>query len=163
MKTITIVFLMITATSLSAQTEVNGLVVFGGGMTSSIAGGAKSLFATAGTASIIRPNKNSGLFFRPFVLFSRIAPQRGNTRPFWSFNPGSLVGYRIHSPQGRLSLVTGLSFPQNRLRKMPTTVLWGFVIRTNWRRATLLTVGSRTLLGNTQAWGVSTTYAVRIF
>jgi hypothetical protein len=143
--------LLLILTSVTVAQQIDKIVYFGPGMSSSLANGAKSISAIGGGKLVFHLGAG-GWFSQLSCSASFVEPQITGARAYWSMRPSVTLGYRFRGGRSRFSLFDGFAETRNKAGDFLPTAVGGAIVKIHGRWGLLADVSR-----NSQAWGTSTT------
>ncbi len=150
-----LVFLTLLAPTMASAQQVDKILFFGPGFSSSLANGAKSVSAIGGAKLVIHLG-TGGWFSQLSCSASFVEPQMTGAKSYWSMRPSVTLGYRFRSGKSRFSVFDGFGETRNKVGDFLPTAVGGVIVNLKGRWGDLTDVSR-----NAQSWGFSTTLGYR--
>jgi hypothetical protein len=146
-----LVFLTLLAPMVSSAQQVDKLIFFGPGMSSSLVNGAKSVSVIVGGKLVIHLG-TGGWFSQLSCSASFVEPQGVNPKSYWSTRPSASLGYRFRGGKSRFSTYGAFGETRNRAGDFLPTAIGGVIVNIKGHWGFLVDISR-----NSQAWGTSAT------
>lgn len=145
---------LLVSLSLNAQ-QVDKIVFFGAGASSSVTNTTKSVSGVAG-AKLVFHLGAGGWFSQLSGSASLVAPQVMGAKTYWSTRPTVSLGYRFRNGKSRFSLFGGFGETRNKIGDFLPTAVAGGIVKLKRRWGVLTDVSH-----SSQSWATSTTLGYR--
>jgi hypothetical protein len=147
--------LFVALAGVAAAQQIDKIVYFGPGMSSSLANGAKSASAIGGGKLVFHLG-TGGWFSQLSCSASYVMPQTTGAKNYWSMRPSVTLGYRFRRGKSRFSTYGGFGETRNRIGDFLPTAVGGVIVKLKGHWGFLADVSR-----NAQSWGSSTTLGYR--
>jgi len=153
-----VVFLVLFSSTISTLVhaqQVDKIIFFGPGMSSSLTNDTKSVSAIVG-AKLVFHFGTGGWFSQLSSSASFVRPQVSNASSYWSTRPTASLGFRFKEGKSRFALVGGFGEARNKTGDFLPTGIGTVIVKVKGRWSVVSEVSR-----NPQSWGATTTLGYR--